>query len=570
MNALTRNVSLRLGLLAALALVMAVNRPAEVRAAAPASLDIVPDDAAFYSAMLRNREQFDAIANSKAWAKVQALPFYQMGLGLYQMQAANPGSPAGYLQAALNNPESKKSLDFLADIFSDEIFVYGGPSFNKFIELYQAVNWNVQMSNVTAAMEAAKQGNAPPKADEMQARALVLALASQGDNIQFPDLVIGLKCKDKDYAKQLLDKLETNLQPIFAGNPMLAGRLKRESVGGNSYLTLTLEGGMVPWDPNVEQKIRSYFRRGEGRIGPATPADADKLIDHLKKLKLVISLGLRDDFLIVAFGPTTDALAHLGASPLAAREELAAVKKYADKRLTSVTYSSKTFNEHFSPSKHDLDQLAAVAKQALPSLPVPDKLKEELSKTVDELAGDLKSVITEIGATSSVGFLTNRGTENFSYDWSEHPEIDCSKPLDLLKHIGGNPIAVIAGRAKVQPGDYDMLVKWLTTAYGYAEEYGVPQIPPKECPQFDKFIAGAKPLIADRQGAPRGRDAGAGRWADRLSHRRQAHQPPVHQGHAAHRAAAADDRAGDRARRQRRGQAKGRISRVVCRGRRFP
>lgn len=134
MNALTRNVSLRLGLLAALALVMAVNRPAEVRAAAPASLDIVPDDAAFYSAMLRNREQFDAIANSKAWAKVQALPFYQMGLGLYQMQAANPGSPAGYLQAALNNPESKKSLDFLADIFSDEIFVYGGPSFNKFIE----------------------------------------------------------------------------------------------------------------------------------------------------------------------------------------------------------------------------------------------------------------------------------------------------------------------------------------------------------------------------------------------------------------------------------------------------
>ena len=83
-----------------------------------------------------------------------------------------------------------------------------------------------------------------------------------------------------------------------------------------------------------------------------------------------------------------------------------------------------------------------------------------------------------------------------SYDWSEHPEIDCSKPLDLLKHIGGNPIAVIAGRAKVRPGDYDTLVKWLTTAYGYAEEYGVPQIPPKERPQFEKFIAGAKPLIA--------------------------------------------------------------------------
>ena len=465
MNALTRNVSLRLGLLAALAVVMAVNRPAVIRAASPvASLDIVPDDAAFYSAMLRNREQFRAIANSKAWAKVQALPFYQMGLGLYQMQSANPGSPAGWLQAALNNPESRKSLDFLADIFSDEVFVYGGPSFNKFIELYQGVYGNLQMSGFQAGLKAAREGKEPPKSDEMQARVLVQALTSQVDNIAFPDLVIGLKCKDKDYAKQLLDKLEANVQPIFAGNPALAGRFKRETIGGSSYLTLTLEGGMVPWDPQVEEKIRSYS---------ATPGDADKLIDHLKKTKLVISLGLRDDFLIVAFGPTTDALAKLGTSPLAAREELAAVQKYADKRLTSVSYSSKIFNQHFSPAKADIDQLASTVKSMIP--PIPEKfpkLRGELEGNVDELARDLKSIVTEVGATASVGFLTNRGTESFSYDWSEHPEIDCTKPLDLLKHIGGNPIAVVAGRGKVTPEGYDMLVKWGGVACHYFDEYG--------------------------------------------------------------------------------------------------
>ncbi len=464
MTALTRNVCLRLGLLSALTLVAAAYRPVALHAASPvASLDIVPDDAAFYSAMLRNREQFDVIAKSKAWAKIQALPGYQWALGFYQMQAANPGSPAGYLQAALNNPESRKSLDFLADIFSDEVFVYGGPSCNKFVELYQTVYWDIYMSGFQQGIEAARQGKTPPRSDEMQARILVRALSSQVDNIVFPDLVIGLKCKDKDFAKQLLDKLEANVQPIFAGNPMLAGRFKRETVGGHDYLTLTLEGGMVPWDPKVEEKIREFS---------ATPADADKLIDHLKKLKLVVSLGLRDDFLIVALGPTTDALARLGKSPLAAREELAAVKEYAAKRLTSVSYTSKTFNRHFRPSKADIDKLATTVKSMIPPIPEEfSKLRGEIEQNVDELARDLKSMITEIGATASVGFLTNRGTESFSYDWSEHPEIDCSKPLDLLKHIGGNPIAVVAGRGTVSVGSYDMLVKWVGIISQYIAEY---------------------------------------------------------------------------------------------------
>jgi hypothetical protein len=105
-------------------------------------------------------------------------------------------------------------------------------------------------------------------------------------------------------------------------------------------------------------------------------------------------------------------------------------------------------------------------------------------------------VVTEIGATTSVGFLTNRGTESFTYDWSEHPEIDCSKPLDILKHVGGNPVVVLAGRGKYRPEDYEILVKWIRTGYRYAEEYGVPQIPPKERPDFDKFMTGVKPLVA--------------------------------------------------------------------------
>ena len=53
------------------------------------------------------------------------------------MQAADPDSPAGKFEAARRDPEVKQSLDFLADLFSDEVFVYGGPSFNQAVELVQ-------------------------------------------------------------------------------------------------------------------------------------------------------------------------------------------------------------------------------------------------------------------------------------------------------------------------------------------------------------------------------------------------------------------------------------------------
>ena len=311
MNLLSRNVCLRLALLAAAAFIAVANRPLPVCAAAPvASLDIVPADAAFYSAMLRNREQFDAIANSKAWAKVKALPYVQMGLGLYQMQAANPDSPVAKIQAMMENPEGRKSLEFLADIFSDEIFISGGPSFNKFVELYQNVYGAVYFSAIGAAIQEGASGKAPNalQTEEIQAKAAVQALVSEIDKIEFPELVIGMKVKDKDYAVKLLDRLETNLKQAFATSPLFEGRFKRAKVAGHSYLTLSLDGGMVPWDQEIEDKIRS--------LAPTT-ADGDKLLDHLKKVKLVVSLGLRDDFLLVAIGPSTKVLARLGgANPL--------------------------------------------------------------------------------------------------------------------------------------------------------------------------------------------------------------------------------------------------------------
>ena len=485
MNMFGRKLSLGFGLLAVATSLLFAAGPALAANPVP-SLDVVPADAAFCSVTLRNREQFDAVVNSRAFAKIKALPYVQMGLGLYSMQAADPDSPLGKFEAARRDPELKKSLDFLADIFSDEVFVYGGPGFNQTIELFQRTYSAVQF-NGSIFMADMKGKTRTGRMEEIQGRAFVQALVKQVDLIKFPELALGFKVKDKALAKEQLDRLELSLQMVLAQAPLLQDCLKRATVGGQSYLTFKVDGSIVPWDPTVVEKIRSLAK---------TPDDGDKLIEHLKKTTLVVSLGLRDDYLLLAIGPSTDVLARLGkGTPLRSRPELAAVTKFADKRICAVGYLSKALNQRCSQTKAGIDELLQTVKTLLPSLPVPDKLRAQIAKDSAVVAADLKTLIPEVGAVSSVGFLTDSGVENYTYDWSEHPELDCSKPLDLLKHIGGNPIAVLVGRSKSSPEGYDLLVKWMGIGYRYVEEYGLPQLKPKERAEFDKVFVQVKPLL---------------------------------------------------------------------------
>ena len=55
----------------------------------------VPADAAFFQSMMRNREQFEALTQSNTWEKLKAMPFVQMGLAVYNIQALDPESVPG-------------------------------------------------------------------------------------------------------------------------------------------------------------------------------------------------------------------------------------------------------------------------------------------------------------------------------------------------------------------------------------------------------------------------------------------------------------------------------------------
>ena len=65
----------------------------------------------------------------------------------------------------------------------------------------------------------------------------------------------------------------------------------------------------------------------------------------------------------------------------------------------------------------------------------------------------------------------------------------------MLDHCGGNPILALAGRAKYTPENYRLLVKWLKVAYGYVDDFVVPQLDDDKKEQYARFSKVVLPLL---------------------------------------------------------------------------
>ena len=101
-------------------------------------------------------------------------------------------------------------------------------------------------------------------------------------------------------------------------------------------------------------------------------------------------------------------------------------------------------------------------------------MERELLADVDKFAKEMGAHLPEPGAHSSVEFMTQRGYEQFSFDWSENRTLDASQKLTILEHVGGNPIFVLAGRGRWSPECYDAVAKWLGRAVYYGNLVATP------------------------------------------------------------------------------------------------
>lgn len=473
----------RARLLLTSALLLAIVLPVRADDKKPAtSLDLIPADAAFYGAMLRNREQVEAFANSKTWGRLTKLPFYQLArIGLQQQYT---GPQFAEVRAMLEQDENRDLVALLTDAVSDDLFCYGGGNWVDFVELVQQMYNGSQYAPVMQLMKDPHQRN--DKAMQMaSARGVLRVLARNPNKIKIPDLVFGFKIKNAQKAEAQIARLEVIAQALVGFQPMLEGRIKRTKLGDSSFLTLKLDGGMIPWD-DIDWKD---LEEAAGEF--------DGVRKKLKKIELTISLGVRQGYLLFALGSTTEGVAKLGGEGprLIGRPELKPLARAADKRLTGIVYNSKALAAISQLSKEDVDNLVVLAGQALDAVGLPEVKSKAILKDVSGLAGEFKKAITPPGASLSFSYRSERGSESYEYQYGEFPDRDSSKNLTLLNHLGGDPILASVGRSKGTLEQYQAMSKWLKIAFGHAESLLLERIGEQEKQQYEQVGKLVFPLL---------------------------------------------------------------------------
>ncbi|MBY0527634.1 MAG: hypothetical protein K2R98_29825 [Gemmataceae bacterium] len=440
------------------------------------ALKEMPADAAYFGTLLRNKEQFDVVAKSKAWAKLSSMPFVQQAWQMIQLQMAqNPE-----FQKLLKDPDTKDGLALLGDMWSHEVYLYCGGNSVAFVDVASQFISAARYGPLLAQL----QGK-PVDQEQAAARALLQALLKNADQLKSPDIVIGFKLTKTELAAASLKKMEAEYKDADK-YPMLKGRIKREKVAGGDFVTIGLDGTMVPWKDVLEP-----LKKVEEK-----PGQVEGLIKKLTALKMTAAIGIRNGYLIYAVSESTAALVQFGkGKKLIDQPEFKALAKFGDRKLTSISYLSKPLNVQLSPSKKDIDSYAEMAEGWLKTANLTDDQKKRLRADLAEAAKDLKANIPEPGAKLSFSFMNARGLESYDYDWSEHPFADGSRPLPLLQHLGGSPIVATVGRAKFQPDAYPKLVKWVKIAYGYVDDFVVPNLDATQKEQLQKFTKVAGPLL---------------------------------------------------------------------------
>ncbi len=449
------------------------------------SLKFAPEDVAFYVSVLRTQEQYEKVANSKAIAKVMQMPFVQMGMFVARSQWDNPQNPqVAMFKQMLAQPENQQLVAMLTDAISNEIFWYGQSGFADMILMFGEIN---AASNI-AQFEALQQGQ-PEKSQEIL-MGKILEILNQRGELKIPTSVTGFKLSDAAPAEAQLQRLEALITAALAqAPPELQQRFSREQVGGASYLTLRLDGTLVPWDQVKTDELE------------VDPAQLQQLIEKLTAVKLTISLGVRDDYLLMSIGEDNKHLGSLGQGQLLYnRRELAALKKAADKPITGVSFVSSEFMQKVGTIDRQMDQLTDMVKQFLPMAPINDELQDEVLADVAAFSDYVKANAPKPGAAMGFSYLTPRGYESYTYNWAENIALDATQELSILNHVGGTPLAFYAARGKSSPEDYDVFAKFCERVGYYIEKIGLPQAEPSQQEAYAKLKADFLPLI-ERFGA---------------------------------------------------------------------
>jgi hypothetical protein len=273
-------------------------------------------------------------------------------------------------------------------------------------------------------------------------------------------------------AREELSRLKKLIDMGLQENPAMEGRFEQSRLNGSDLLVLRLDGSMIPWDKAREEE-------------PDLAEQIDRLQEKLENRTLTVAFGVYQDYVALFMAADLEALKSLGSKDLLVDSPvMERLRKYENKKLVSIGYLSDEFAKAVSNPKQQIEQLDDMAKALIPVMDLEEDLEEELQSDAQELILDLKKMVPEPGAMVGFSFMTGNGYEGYLENWAENKSLDGSKPLDILRHVGGNPIAVLASHLTSDRAD--VARKWVGRVAYYLEKIVLEQ--QLEEQQWDMYV----------------------------------------------------------------------------------
>lgn len=500
------SASRRAALAAVAALIIGSPAPAEPPAAEPAGVALVPHDAAFLSSSLRLRQQFDAIVGSNAFKAVMDLPAVRRALESYEEQRSTPGSPFSTFESFLELPDNRAAVELLADMVATDTFLYGEPSCVSFWKLVRKVIEAQQRVGITAGREDMIVEDVPGDAagadldleafasDVDTRRGARVALETLADNLDLivvPDLVWGFKTTKPDEAVRQLERLEALAGTLLQGDPNGTAAVARRKIPGGELLTFTLDGSRIPW-ADVERELA---------MAAGDDQRAEQVFDRLRDLDLILSVGIVGDWVIVSLGDSSEHLEKL-AVPGSGRKSVLDLPVFAPLRadvgrpLTAVSYVSESFADAVADPSAGLDSMVT-AVDGLESVDgLPEEAIDDIRTLAERAAREYGRRLPQPGAWMGYSFLADQGYEGYAWNWSRNQPFDGGRRLDLLEHVGGAPLAVLATRLTSDPTAFDTAVDIAAAAWQLALRHGRPTMDAADRESFDAIAERLTPFAA--------------------------------------------------------------------------
>ena len=142
-----------------------------------------------------------------------------------------------------------------------------------------------------------------------------------------------------------------------------------------------------------------------------------------------------------------------------------------------------------------MDQMRDMFKSALPAAPISPEIQADLAKDADRMFDQIKQLQPRLGAASAISFEVPEGFDSYSYSWTEQRTLDDSKPLTILKHVGGDPIGFYASRNKASEGDQEFLREWMPKIGQYLERIGGPMLDSQQKELYEEVKKRMLPLL---------------------------------------------------------------------------